>query len=305
MVSQRTGERGQLILIGAVLVALTIVASVVLLNSIHASADIRAQQDRQNLEQAERVTGQVQNDLDDMFVANGSGTGIGDARYIVNGNESELAALVETYNEQYQNLSMRTRSSLVNVTFLPSESGRGSVVYQNESEPLGNWRPDKGSNIDILYLYVNVTDIDDSDVSIEIDNVPNNIRLDYNSGNSYEVLVNGDSKCADTTITPSQSLEIELNEGVGEIRTADCGTIAVDLGDEFEGSTGEIRFKDPQMKGKTTIVFDGTADTAPPASGKDYRGREDDAIVNPTFNIVYQDPSVTYEANVTLYGGGS
>lgn len=291
---EQARDRGQLILIGAVLVALTIVASVVLLNSIHASADVRAQQDKQNLQQAERVTGQVQTNLNTLFVKNGSEKSVGEGRYIINGNESRFAALVDDYNSQYLNLSSTTQSGFVNVTFDASDSVRGDVVYQNETNSLAGWRLHGGSPVSIAYLYLNVTSANDA--TIQVSGAPNAIEI-TNSG-PHDIEVNGDTKCSGVTISPSQPLQINLVQGVGTI-TGDSCEVTVDLSSEFE-SVANVRFSGTTIQGTTTATF--TGDASPNNMGVDYRGKEDDAIVYPNFKISYQNPSVSYESNVTIGG---
>jgi hypothetical protein len=299
-------DRGQLILVGAILIALTIVASAVLLNSVYSSADVQSQQDRQALDRTNQVVGQIQDNLYEMFVANGSQPVTdGQTRFVDSANISKFGSLVETYERQYLNLSTRERSTFVNVTFNESGSVKGSLVYQNETESLENFEPHDGNPaIDIAYLYINITELESgTNNDISISGLSNDITLDPTTAPDVEIRVDGETKCANTVVSEDEPVEIELVRGIGELRTADCSPASIDISNQLEGEDGNIQFNE-DFEGQTTVLFTGPANPVNLGASAS-RGIETGALIAPKFKITYQDSQVYYEGNVTLYGDTS
>lgn len=313
--------RGQLILIAAVMVALTVVASVALLNSIHVSADVQSQQDGKSLEEAERVTANVQEDLEELFLVNGSINETGDRLPYVK-DENEFAALVEAYDEQYTNMSVQGKTGIVSVEV--AETTEGIVVRQNETDDFSDdtesanfWSPVEDAD-GVPYLNVTIEEIETggADFTITKDGPIEQTIVVEDGGSEGSANItdeNGDSICTASGQLKTP-IEMEFINGIGTIRGGE-GTLCtgIEFGADFVAEEVEFDLSASPVSGNVnigtyTIVaagddaeFDGDNDW----DSEDHRTIQDDVLVGATIEFVYQDPQVTYAGNTTLYGGGS
>jgi len=295
------GERGQLILIGSLLIATTIVGSIVLLNSIHESPQVYTERDTRSLEEAERTVLQVRADLQRAFLVNTSTDEVGEP--LPYARDSAFDGVVEEYERQYVNLSTTDTSGIVRIERVGGRTG--GIARQNQSdigyEPYPNGAPivQGADEIPRLSLLVNDTSVTPFTVRIAESMGPDSVSLDISDS--------GVQKTGGTPWTCDLSgddgpIEIDFTKGVGEVRTPEtyCGDLAfgtslspeLDVriidGDEGDG-TYTITAVDP------SAVYD------PPESyrwGKDSGGY----LVDPEFEIEYWDPNVAYNATFTLYG---
>jgi hypothetical protein len=302
-------RRGQLLLTAAILVSLTIVASAVLLNDIHASADVKAQQERQSLEQTERDIEQLQDSLEELFMVNGSQQRLPYAK-----NGSKLAAATEEFARQYLNMSTQHSAAFINVSFLgESASETGDVYTQFESRnftpPGSSYQVIKdGASLQRMSLEIDSIDSGDS-LSLKL-GTGEKLDIENTSGNS-EVLVSGDinGTCQKGPVTNDRTLEIEVVDGSGEIRYNGRHCREIEFGEGYGDSTGNspIWFKGDRDAVTGTFVFavENATDGAQWNNSDKYRKRSSGVIINPMFRLTYDDPQVSYETNVTAYGGGS
>jgi uncharacterized protein YxeA len=296
-------RRGQLILTAAILLALTIVASAVLLNSIHAPADVTAQQERQSLEQTERIIEQLQDDLNEVFMVNGSTERM---PYIEGGPQAqnEFEATVEAYAEQYLNMSTRNGVGFTTVEYLESESKEdGYAVWQNETEQLSGskWVLVNGNPDRVTYLKLYIEDVRSSGFELQKNGGGGTAVLSITD--DVDVSVNGVTKCSGKTVNEANPLVFELIDGEGEIRIGDelCG--AVDFGSSFTPQNLQIPGSS-DADGEIYVTYKG-GNSPGGLLSQPYRGTSNKVVVQPVYHITYQDPQVTYETNVTAYGGGS
>lgn len=293
-------RRGQLILTAAILIALTIVASAVLLNSIHASADVTAQQERQSLAETERNIEQIQDNLAELFVVNGSEERM---PYVESGKEDKFKAAVEEYSDQYLNMSTRHGAAFVDVEFRESASETGHVFVQNGTRNFTS-DPDSGvleitGGTDLTYLYFNVTSLDDSNnLTIQV-NGSDEITIEDTEGQT--VVERSDTVCTVGSVDKESPLEIEVFDGEGVVRYDGtvCGNI--EFGTDF-GDHGQLNINGADSEGTFIVSIEGDTTVWDSPSSERYKHS---GITNPMFRITYQDPQVTYETNVTAYGGGS
>ena len=117
--SQRGGERGQLVLIAAILVAVAVLGTVVLLNTVHSSPNVKAQTDAQSLSDAERTTAQIQDDLETVFVATNT-TDNEQYPFVSKGSgENNLTKTLNEYENQTIKLLSTNKSALIIITYHP------------------------------------------------------------------------------------------------------------------------------------------------------------------------------------------
>lgn len=291
-------RRGQLLLTAAILVSLTIVASAVLLNDIHASADVNAQQERQGLEQTERSIEQLQDGLRELFMVNGS-----EERIPYVDDADKLANATEEYVQQYLSVSSKNSIQFVDVTLIGAERNAGAAIWQNETDsfPGGPNRPIvQGNPSNLTYMSYTISDISGS-FSVELGtSSPTTIEI-----TNGKVSVDGATKCDGFTATEDTPLSIVLTHGTGQISIGDSTCASVVLGSVYYGSNKHVVFADGgNVEGTFAIVAEGGA-PHPGAAGEDGVYTDTTITLNPTFRITYEDPQVSYETNVTAYGGGS
>jgi hypothetical protein len=295
-------ERGQLILIGALLVAATILASITLLNAVHESPKINTQQDSQSLVEAERTVDQTKANLEGSFLANTSVDEVGEK--LPYANES-FNGLVEEYNNQSTNISTTEAAGIVNVMFNDAESARGAVAWQNESISGFEKLPGSGGTTILagadrlprLSMLVNSTDTSTTDsFKIEVDTETLRIYGD-------RVTRNGNPIC--DRDSAENAVELDFVNGTGAVITDAeyCGDI-----DLAPASSSLTVVFDNQNNADGTFVVSGENAAIGAFSPDDNRGTRVDAgpgpgtiFVDPAFEIEYDTPNVAYNATFSLY----
>lgn len=107
MVTRRR-QRGQLVLIAAILVATAVLGAVVLLNSVHSSPDVKSQTDAQSLSSAERTVDGIQQDLQQL----------NESENFQNMSVSQLKNVTRAYSEEFGNLASRDGVAVPSVAFV-------------------------------------------------------------------------------------------------------------------------------------------------------------------------------------------
>jgi hypothetical protein len=290
-------DRGQLILVGAILVAVTILGSITLLNAVHESPQIATQQDTQSLLETEWTVTQVRDDLEELFLHNSS---VNETEPVPYARRDAFGGIVDAYSRQYANLSTADAAGIVLVEFDESGSLTGGVAGQNRTQ-FGDYLgyPVDGSNpngrIPSLSLYVN--DTIGSDFTIRMEGATSDEEITVeNSG------VTGAVNCG---LSGSQeAIEIEFRNGTGEIRAGDTycedrtfgTTLSPPLAVEFEnGNDAEGTYA---ISGSGS----GVSTSVPPGSNRWFRSGPD-IVVNPKFQVEYRSPDVSYRSTFALYNG--
>lgn len=302
----KNDDRSQLILIAAILIATTILGSVILLNTLHSDADITAHKDSQSVKQTERVTSEVTDNLRTLFFAFDSVSEAGEPLpYISNSNPSLFEENVTKYSRNYTELSTLSGTGVLDVTYDDSASISGAVFRQNGS---GNEFPNSASPpIDVdastPYMYFNISAssvTDSSSVDFEVEQ-GSGIALDKKSGGALEV-TEGSSNiiCQWGPSDLPDTIQIEVTNGTGEVRgdgTA-CGEIEID-------DTTPITFENPgDATGQYIISVDSTNSVGASINDPDYRAAFT-GIVDPMFDFTYEDPSLRFSVDIRLFGGNS
>jgi len=316
-------DRGQLILIGALLVAATILGSITLLNTIHESPEVKTQQDGQSLDQTERKVTEIQADLTRLFRHSVSVNETGQPLPYAN---DTLGDTVEAYNRQSVNLSSFTTAGLVNITYV--RGIEGGIVAQNRTGDEYRAFPDErrptpvlnnSETIPRLSLVVNETSpsftinlsaptlTGTQEIGLEFDRNP--------SGPDEIVKSNTDGSpspewtCSGFDFTSDGTLRIEFIDGRGAMYTEDtyCGEKPFGRG---LNSPITVEFKNSGSdRANGTFVISGTNSSAPGVQSgitqddnRFFRGTGGTVtVVNPVFRLEYQTPNVSYNSTFALY----
>jgi hypothetical protein len=289
----RGDERGQLVLIAAILVAVTVLGTVVLLNTVHSSPNVKAQTDAQSLSDAERTTTQIQDDLETVFVATNTTDG---EQYPFVEDSSYLSGNVSEYETQLVKMLSTNKSALVNITYDAgrSEEGNfsadefdGSFDYEElmgGADSIPSLSVTTGEEVEI---YVTFGPSGPSDTTISLDGKDTN-------DTEYEDTSGTVTDCPELS---DGQLTLDFSRGSGVIRDESGGVCLVDLY-EPGGVTNVSVEIDSDNSGSFAI------------SGVDPTSTDGgtvvtDVIVNPVFEIEYIDPNVEYSGRFVLFGGDS
>jgi hypothetical protein len=284
--TQRGGDRGQLVLIAAILLAVTVIGTVVLLNTVHSSPNVKAQTDAQSLSGAERTTAQIQGDLETVFAATNTTE---NEQYPFVKDESKLNETVAEYESQSVKLLSTNKSALLSIGYKPKPSERGNFSAGELDSSFASPKVVMENAKSIPSLSV----ASDGEVGIEFAFGPSgptdqDVKLD---GTSTTVAGDSCSALADEELT------LDFNRGSGVIRDESGGVCVVDLY-EPEGVT-EISVTITVSSGSGSFALSGVDPDTSYTSGT----FAEDVIVNPVFEMEYIDPNVEYRSEFMLFGG--
>jgi len=294
MVSTRDDDRGQLLLVAAIVVAAAVLGGVVLLNTVHSSPDLSSQTDAQSVINTDRTVDQIENDLRGLFMANA----VDENGIRLPYANSRFEAAVDAYNNEYTRLISTNQSAVATVELNASESIDGAVAYANQSS---------AEFVDDGNEFV-VTDADELPrLRIRLDDVSDDLRVRINDSDplgtpaddiEFEVSdsggITGDIQCSGADDAP---IEIDLVHGAGEV-TGDGAycTVAVEESD-WDLDEYNVKFEYGTATNGTYAVSgeDGgpaLIDCADPC---------ETGLVNPVFDLTYQNPNVVFSSTFTLY----
>lgn len=311
-------ERGQLILIGALLVAATILGSIVLLNTIHESPEVSTQQDSQSLVETERTVDQVKAGLGRAFLINTSMNERGEALPYAEKGGGFKTLVEEEYVTEYLNLSTTDTAGVVDVTLVGSQTG--GIARQNTTD-IGEYKAynETGDPVTIiqnadavprLHLLVNETSsppftiwINQTDISPAPAVTPLNASLEISDDKVEKSGSAPGSWVCD--LSGNSLVEIDFIGGVGEVRTDEtyCGDLEFGA---FAPAKYNVTFENGNgVKGTYTITAV-NPDSIASFPGDDYRWNRTSSpgttyIVNPIFQIEYLTPNVEYSATYAPY----
>lgn len=297
----RDGDRGQLLLVAAIVIAVTVLGGVVLLNTVHSSPDLTAQTDAQSVDDTERTTRQVQSNLRNLFVA--SGFDVTNER-LPYAEEPALRDAVEQYSQEYTRVLSTNQSAVVAVEYDSAASATGAVAYGDRSYSgvLNNSDPNATSGKWIVKdadelprMQFRFDDIDtNEELTVQINATSPSPDIEFTVDDSG---VTGDITC--NTPGGDRPVAIDLVYGAGEVTTEDgyCA-VAVDESD-WDLSEYNVRFTltgvaSDYPDGWYAVSTEGTSTIcADPC--------ETGGVVNPAFDVTYQDPNAAYSSQITLY----
>jgi hypothetical protein len=321
------------LLIGSITIAVVVLTSVVLLNSIHSSPNITADSQAEALDSVEGLDGEIQQNVQRLFLNTNSDNE--QLPYALKG--PFRSQIVPTYEETYNRFTAIDGSRVISIE--QTDFTEGAVAYNRS---VNTSKADKyddrvllrfvnsSADTQIPRISINATELDDERIDFEFDPpVPpisqdRGIRID--PGDDEVVLGNynsGDRKVC--SFGELEQVTIELTSGVGivENETSGCAVGPEDSplqtsgsplpvgGDIDEVTLGfdEDSFDDDNDD--TTFSFEISAATTQPdgcdgttvylecVDGENTPG----PIVNGEFDVEIRDPSVTYSSSFKLFPG--
>jgi len=297
----RRGDRAQLILIAAIVVAVAILGATVLLNAVHSSPDVSAQTDAQSVSDADRTVRQVRYDLRKLFLTIG-----GDELAVPGADKTKLREGTAAYSEQFTGLASTNKSEIVNISYVETPDDDGVVAYSNESnDELFNESEDAFAD-DVDGLIVRETESVPR-ISLKLEEIGPGENLSVRINDSAtsdaefeftaeESGVTGDIECDDT----DQPVRIDLVYGAGEV-TSNDGFCSVSLDESDWNDLGTVNVT---FAGDLKSIEGSYAISAKGTGTKCANPCLEDVTVDPTFEITYQDPNIAYSSEFKLYRRG-
>lgn len=300
-------HRGQLILVTAILIALTVLASVVLLNAIHTPADLQTEALSEGTDRIQHLDHATRADLDRMFVGVTGATLHGHSLPFVT-NTTALSAAVDDSMTIRTNMTAKQAGSLVAVEYNGSASVIGTAVYQTTNETFtdasGNSSWAALSDVSQLTIEMNVTTAngtlgttDRATLTVNNTTTPDTWRLTIAKdgiNTSDSGMVCGASELPEFDDGRVQ-ISVRQRHGTVWVHTAEgtarCGEFH--LGGN-QSAPWTVGFENGEtVTGNYGIAGIGTAGTAPNADSS--------VVVNPGFDVTYVADGITYETTYALY----
>jgi len=321
VVSRERPDRAQLILVGSVLIAVTIVSSVVLLNSIHESPGVYTERDTRSAVEAASATGQLKDGLERAFLVNSSVDSYAEPLPYAEGDN--FGALVAEYASRYSNVTTVSSVGVVDVTLIGME--RGALARQNATLVGSDYRDTTFGDAEVGHGPASYREYPDDTVIEDAEKIPRlslyvnetspspaELELLGSGGSTVSMeisdsgvdIVRGGTTVSDCALSDFQGIEIDVVDGVGAVSTGQdyCGnltfgaTLTPPLDVEF--SDGDEAKGTYAISGVDAVA--GGADTSVPHRRFIDCGTPN-CVVNPVFAVEYTDPDIQFNSTVGLY----
>jgi hypothetical protein len=290
------GSRGQTILIMAILFAVIVLTTVILLNTLHAPADVQTQSQASGLEDIERTQAQVIADMERLFLVHTSVNATGEAlpyAKATGGPDSPFGEVVENTSELNAALTASESGAVVSVSYNATHSQDGGFVRQSENDTFEStggaedWTVLAGADR-LPRFRMNVVDGPSSSDPFQVE-VDSNTEIGF-SQSGVEV-AGVDRAGVDCEL--DYPIQVDATAGVVTVSNATevCGTFDLDLPD----TTFDLEFEHGS-RAEGTYAISGVGATAGAAPQTN-----NSVVVNPAFDVEYTDPAITHNATVTLY----
>ncbi|MFB6185034.1 MAG: hypothetical protein ABEI96_10805 [Haloarculaceae archaeon] len=314
-------DRGQLILVGALLVALVVVSIVVLLNGLQFTEHVGSENSLQEVHDLETTQTEVRHNLRSLFYeVDSEHAGIDTPEPYA--TERSLTDTVDAYGSTLSSTTVASRGTYTSVSLSPFASRRGVVVYQAGE---GDARSANGqSRWDVLrradavpVVEVALDGVSGEDFVLQLRQGGDVWRLRVRPGKTVQVRPSAPRAAWTDVCTASDRLSISIEGGHGTVRDGGrvCG--GFEMGPELTSSDPvTVRFVGGDAVSGATFVVSGVdPDEVPPAFVNDGRSTSpsaygDDAdepspteepIVDPKFTLTYRSQHVTYTSTFWLY----
>ncbi len=309
-----TERRGQLLLVVAILMALAIVASVTLLNSIYTPAGLSTGDVGEDTQQIEYAHDELQEGLREHFERASAIDDFGspqpylnslDEDEFRNGTRQQLGTL-------YGDLLSQSSDALVTLNYTGGVTGDGVIQARDRnlssSGSDGNWT-----------MFTDVDRVVVANLSLtRLTATPTTFTATGASGDIWRmnvsedgVRVEGDGVANRSLCSPSDTadeIHISTREERGRpvVTNTTGSTIQCDRLQLGAGVTPpyELAVTNGRQTSGTyafTAVGDVSLSNAAPITSGDSPVRREDAIINPTFEVTYVGSSISYESTFTLY----
>lgn len=303
-----TGSRGQVILIAAVIFAVTVLVSVALLSNLQTPADINTQSDSRSLETIERTGPALEDDLERIFLVHTSVDETGERVPYANessGPDDPFGAVVANYSSVYSDMAVSDTSTVVSVEYLNTSRGslNGTLLRHNDSSKnltfdgfndtkRAEWNLTEDAE-SMPYFHLNVTDTPDDPFLV-------NISDDTLEFTDDSVAINGDNVFSNG----AYPVEVELIDGVGEVRNgSDRTAFEPDPDAYFDVTFGNGN----ETNGTYTVSATNTSVGSELVGNEtgDHQYTRTDVVLAPSFRMTYTDPNVRYVRFFRLYNDTS
>lgn len=302
-------DRGQLLLIGAILIGMTIIGTVVMLNGMEYADTAGSQGQAQVLDDAERTEEMVERDMERLLRQVDANS---PAKY-----EEAVIQNVSAYNNHSRNMTVTQGSAVVNVSVNESQSD-GTRIHQRSSspnnekfqatDPSGPGNPNQwtlASDVEkVAGFRLNVTRIDgtgSSKFTVRITNDTNykwEMRVYQTGGGSAFEVRSGDSSSLPTwTGTPDctssdEEINFHLLQGTATDTDSDCEFTS--FRDE-SSPPYDIEFDNGnRARGTYTIFISGKA------SGNVDSSDTRSYVVNPAIDFQYRSSELEYNRTMLI-----
>lgn len=312
MTGRRSGERGQLLLIAAILLAVVVVGTVVLLNGVRFTEGAGSADALREAKQVDQTVADVRPSLRMLLVGVGTETG----PFVENSTAGmdALRANVAAFSDTYGNLSGYGGGALVGVTLEADRTVNGTVAAQQSGRfenaaGSGDWTlaADLGGDpaSELYALELNVTDQSDS--------VGSNFTLRYRSASRPAERV--ELEFTERTVyvdrpgaSPHRLCNAALGDDPTEVRfiggrirlsgnnTESCDIVPLPGG---SGSDYAVEIRNGGEANGSFVATVGQRATVP----GDVPGRSTDAVVNPAVRVAYDSPTVQFDSSVRVMEG--
>jgi len=291
-----------MILIMSVLFAVTVLTTVVLLNTLHAPANVNTEGQASNLDDIERVERQVADDMERLFLVHTSMNRTGETLPYAaesGGPDAPFDAVVRNTSELNAGLSASESGAAVRVTYLEGQSDKGILVRQNNSSNDFTHRGYSSSD-------QNWTVLEDAEglprLSMYVTGGPDD------SNSPFEVVIEGGNTLTfDDDGVEGAGVDCELAYPVWVNATDGVGTVsnATEVCGEFDlvvPNTFDLTFENgTQVEGTYTISGVDPSGTELESNTFDWQQQYDDVVVDPAFRIQYTGPTITHRSTFRLY----
>ena len=321
MVTEPTDERGQLLLIGAVVIALVVIGSVVLLNGMKYTDTVGTSGTDGAVADSDRTVGMVESDLEGLVKRVGNDTSLLTF-------ERELRENLTQLRRVYTGMTADRRSVYLNISVNGTASGGGILLNQSDQEDfvgdgganewnavtdttvvepfdmtIDDWpsATGVGSPSQEVALYINATDDDGNLWSLKINDTregPSSYTRKitvHNESGVQQVYTND----ADDWFNDSGPYTIDVLNGRVTTNTTDSGpglwTFANGVNEPYDITfDNEFPGGGQRAKGKYRLAADGSGTGAPASETTPLQ------VINPAFDIYYHQPEVQYTQTVFL-----
>lgn len=286
-------SRGQLLLIGGILIALGIVGTVVFINGIQYTQEVGSTDQTMEVTSAAQTHRAVQQDLRRLLWYSG------DSGPYSNDNSSFKTA-VQTYSVVSANMTAAGGSASVRVRPAWSKTQNGSVVGETFAD-LPSQDTTIATDVEAVpAARLNVTgNRDDSDsLALNISSSDSTARYWTIEIQQTGVYLNGSRQlCEPADIDPTDDIAVEIHGQYGTVTTSnvsvECAsfTVAPNIDRDYD----VILNNSHHAQGRYHVTF-----TESPGLSV-ARPDEPDVIVNPAYTLVYESDDLSYETKFQTY----